>query len=221
MFIYLLFLNFFFISISGISGTVLIEESAHPYPNSASYYNVIEYPSAVGYEIQFHPDCSILSPDGLIFYKDSTYTSFWGSFWYAGDVRSKAWGSEPNYTLKIYASSFILHFASTSSYNDWGYLIYITPIMSEEELYVPSILEVDSPHDYFDNMDMYNTISIPGAIGYSIKFDERGNVISTDGLILYKDETHKSFWGSFWYAGDQFSGNFFFSSNSRTLFCTN
>ena len=64
----------------------------------------------------------------------------------------------------------------------------------------------ESPHPYLSNQNSYKTIAVEGAIGYTIKFDPNSNILSSDGLIFYKDATYKDFWGSFWYAGDYASG---------------
>ena len=150
-------------------------DSPHNYYDSMNMYNKFSIPGAVGYSIKFDKRGYVVSSDGLILYKDSSRTNFWGSFWYAGDPDSGAWGSSDDYSLTVYASEFYPHFYSTTSTNNWGFKMYITPIMSEEDL-LPTMVEVDSPHNYYDSMNMYNVFSIPGATSYVIKFDEINNV---------------------------------------------
>eukprot|EP01036_Dinobryon_divergens_P034180 gene34180-44160_t len=181
--------------------TMVEVDSPHNYYDVMNMYNVFSIPGAVGYSIKFDKRGYVVSSDGLILYKDSSYTNFWGSFWYAGDPDSGAWGSSDDYSLTVYASKFYPHFYSTSATNNWGFKMYITPIMSEEDL-LPTMVEVDSPHNYYDGMNMYNVFSIPGATSYMIKFDEINNVLSGDYLSFYTDASHKYNWGDAKYSGN-------------------
>jgi hypothetical protein len=137
-------------------------------------YNTISIPGAVGYRVKFDQNSNVISSDGLILYKDESHTFFWGSFGYAGNAASGAWGSTEDYELIIYDSSFVAHFYSTSSYESWGFKMYVTPILTFDGFTHP-VLEVDSPHNYNSNMNMKNIVFIPGAMGYKVVFDVKSS----------------------------------------------
>eukprot|EP01036_Dinobryon_divergens_P013660 gene13660-18429_t len=167
---------------------MLIVDSPHSYFSygDGNFYSTIHIPGAVAYSVRFDNRSSVnpidkyysssnVVYDYLNIFQDSTYNSYWGSPFYSGLAGSDAWSPEHN--LTIYASSFVLRFYANTQISPppWGFKMYITPLTTMPG---PMMLIVDSPHSYFSfgNGNFYSTISIPGAVAYSVRFDNRSSV---------------------------------------------
>lgn len=106
------------------------------------------------------------------FYKDDSHNSYWGEDKYSGGRGGSTKnfpGFESRPPLTIPAGRFVVHFHSDGSNTDWGYKITVTPKV--EPIDVPPLL-LESSHPYVDNMNTYDIIAVPGAVGYSVTFDE-------------------------------------------------
>jgi hypothetical protein len=187
---------------------VLIIGSPHNYWASIDVYTTICIPGATGYNIVFDDRSSTVSGDQdyMTIFQDATHTTYWGSPYYAGPPSSGAWPSNNN--LTIYSSSFVVRFHSDSSGGSYGYRMYVyalsTPVIPMQELLI-----VGSPHNYWNSLDFYTAISIPGAAAYIIRFDNKSSTLSgsdVDYLSIYHDKSLTNFWGSPYYAGPTSSG---------------
>lgn len=105
------------------SSRVIDMESVHPYRDCEDKYYIVEVPKAVRYTISFDTRSSTESIyDYLRFYKDDSYTDYWGEDKYSGrhgDQNFPGCGGRP--PLVIPASRFIVYFHSDEQTNDWGY----------------------------------------------------------------------------------------------------
>ena len=74
---------------------------------------------------------------------------------------------------------------------------------------VPSeVVVIESPHEYENNMDILQTIEIPGAVCYKVTFDERSiTEESNDYCRFYKAGSQSEVWG------DSYSGSLFPGKN--------
>eukprot|EP01034_Spumella_vulgaris_P033346 gene33346-41148_t len=195
---------------------VLELDSPHSYWSGLSFYTTVAIPGAYGYKVKFDSRTATETScyagcDYLNLYKDATYSAYWGSPYYAGLVGSGMWSTaDSDYSLIVYAPSFIVHFSSGGGDTAWGFKLYITPLMNET-LPLQEVLELDSPHSYWGQINYYTTVDIPGAYGYKVRFDQRSAIETScyagcDYLNLYKDATHSTYWGSPYYAGLSTSG---------------
>lgn len=185
---------------------LLVLDSPHNYWGSMNFYSTIAIPGAVGYYIRFDNRSATESsyPDYLNIFQDSSHSTYWGSPFYGGSAGSGAWPSD-NY-LTIFASSFVIHFASDSSGSAYGFKMLVTPI--GDGLLSQELLEIGSPHNYWGNMNFYTTVAIPNAVAYSVWFDRLSYTESgsPDYLSIYQDSTYSTFWGSPYYGGAAGSG---------------
>ena len=191
---------------SAVTATPIISETAHPYTSGSKVNTIITSPGAYGYYVQFdsqsETESSKYSYAYLNIYKDNNKNSFWGSPYYCGLANTDAWN--PKGKLIIYNSSFVINFLSYSSSGYYGYKMYITPIYTSP-LPQTTELQIDSAHNYLYNFEYTSTISVPNALGYSIRFDNRSATESSKYyfayLNLYKDSTESTYWGSPYYCG--------------------
>ncbi|CAM9282574.1 unnamed protein product, partial [Sphacelaria rigidula] len=99
-------------------------ESAHPYPNSADDFWEVHIPGAISVTVRFDPK-SKTEPDYdfVRFYKDDTRTQTWGLDKYHGGQAGSAsnWPGVDLPPLEIPAASFLVHFHSDGSNNDYGF----------------------------------------------------------------------------------------------------
>lgn len=64
------------------------------------------------------------------------------------------------------------------------------------------LLQIESEHPYRHNMNEYTTVSIPGAVSYSIKFHENTRTEPIyDYLKFFDDDTHTQYFGAGKYSG--------------------
>lgn len=103
-------------------------ESPHPYLPNTDTYETIRFPGANYLSIYFDSQTSTeTNQDYITLYKDDSYGSHWGTEQrFSGDQGKGGWpgigGSAP---LIIPADSFVLHFHSDGSRQDWGYKITV------------------------------------------------------------------------------------------------
>lgn len=63
-------------------------------------------------------------------------------------------------------------------------------------------LVLESEHPYKNNISEYTTVAVPGAVSYSITFDESTKTESVyDYIKIFHDDTHTVFWGCGKYCG--------------------
>ena len=186
---------------------LLVLDSPHNYWASINVYATIAIPNAIGYYVRFDSRSSTQSgsQDYLNIYQDSTHSTYWGSPYYGGYLNSGAWSSDHN--LTIFASSFVIHFASDSSGSSYGFKMYVYPVGSDQTLQ-QGLFEVGSPHNYWASMNFYTTVAVPNAVAYIIRFDELSSTESgyPDTLSIFKDSTYSTYWGSPYYGGLAGSG---------------
>ena len=112
---------------------VCIVESQHPYTQGQTF-TMISSPGAVAYHVRFDSQTSITKEepitgykDHLTFFRNTSYSTFWGSRFYSGSAENELWN--PDYNLTIYDSTFIIYFASFfGSSTDYGYKLYVYPL---------------------------------------------------------------------------------------------
>eukprot|EP01038_Epipyxis_sp_PR26KG_P011790 gene11790-15777_t len=177
-------------------------ESPHPYFSTYSYYRThIQVPSALGYILEFDNQSSIKMEDNLFISTVlSTGAAGVGNGYYSGNNQSNIWNP-----FTIYNSSFFIKLTvSSTSSSEWGFKINIIPIY---ELPYPldTPIIIDSPHPYYRNS--YKTqVNVPGAVAYSILFDERCSIsLSTFYIDYMTISTSTTIWGSPYYVGDNSS----------------
>jgi hypothetical protein len=129
------------INVRSSSSTVspIIIESAHNYQNNQSIYKEISVKDCLSYTITFDDKSSTERKyDYITFYKDSSYTSFWGDEKYHGGHNDSGEKHFPGVNgladLVIPADKFYFHFKSDNSNNYWGYKITVTPNMVPNNL---------------------------------------------------------------------------------------
>ena len=105
------------------SDVVKVFESKHPYADGTEHYEEVTFEGAKSIEIEFdrqtrtEPNC-----DFVRFYKDNRRVAYFGEDKYHGRDSNQHWpGLGGNPPLIIPANSFVLHFHSDGSNNDWGY----------------------------------------------------------------------------------------------------
>jgi hypothetical protein len=111
-------------------------ESNHPYLPAMDYYETVSFPGADYIMVYFDPrSATEADADWVTFYKDETYTTFWGP---PSDKRlsgpaSKGWpGSNGRAPLVIPADRFCFHFHSDASVEEWGYKIrFVAPVNND------------------------------------------------------------------------------------------
>ncbi|KAJ1421548.1 hypothetical protein B484DRAFT_121142 [Ochromonadaceae sp. CCMP2298] len=64
------------------------------------------------------------------------------------------------------------------------------------------MLQIESEHPYRHNTNEYTTVSVPGAVSYCIRFDERTRTKPIyDFVKFYESETHTDYFGCGKYSG--------------------
>ncbi len=106
-------------------------ESAHPYADNTNTYEEVSFAGASAVEIMCDPACSTESGcDYLRFFTDNSRQVFFGQSGYhggrGGGVKIYP-GVGATASLIIPAASFVLHFHSDGSNNDWGYKLCAAP----------------------------------------------------------------------------------------------
>jgi hypothetical protein len=153
----------------------IVVESAHPYADSTDSYTTISEEGAISYSITFDPQSSTESNyDFLRFYKDSSHNAYWGADKYCGGRG----GSSKNFPgmdgrppLVIPADSFVIHFKTDNSNNDWGYKMTITvEKIKEVDDSKPMLKMLNDKPIYIGQMPTYvhNISSSPNAVDGSI-----------------------------------------------------
>jgi len=114
-------------------GPMLVIESEHPYRHNTNEYTTVLIPGALSYSITFDENTKTeLIHDYLKFFDDDTHTEYFGCGKYSGGAlgSTRNWpGVEGRPALNIPASKFILHFKTNGSVNDWGFRMFIVPMM--------------------------------------------------------------------------------------------
>lgn len=112
-------------------GESRVYESDHPYKHNKHEYFTICIPEAVRYSIEFdNRTCTENIHDFLKFFKDESHTDVWGAGKYSGGTNQTARnypGTDGRPPLVIPATSFVVHFHSNGTINDWGYRFSVTP----------------------------------------------------------------------------------------------
>ena len=108
----------------GIEGAVVVE-TPHDYPNDMLEYWDVSIPDAhEGIEVRFDPKSRTEhNYDYVQIFKDKTHSAQWGKDKYTGGGTSSTFTTEP---LLIPAKSFVVHFRSDGSGNDWGFKLVAT-----------------------------------------------------------------------------------------------
>lgn len=110
--------------VSGVAMKPLVIESPHPYENNSNIFTPYRIRGAKKLTIIFDPQTRTESGcDYLKFFKDASHGEMWGEQYTGGkDNGNSNWpGMNGRPPLVIPADSFVLHFKSDSSVNDWGY----------------------------------------------------------------------------------------------------
>ncbi len=178
-----------------------IYESVHPYANNLDILQKVEIAGAIGYYMRFDIlSASAGSSDYVSLFKDESCTAMWGSPYFTGPGGTiSAWN--PLGTLTIYDSTFVIHFKTDPGFNEWGFKLYIEPIL-QGPIPTPAQLQIDSPHDYADVSELLIPVSLPNAIGYYVRFDSKSATTSCKHYVsLCKDETCTTMWGSPYFTG--------------------
>ena len=88
----------------------------------------------------------------------------------------------------------------------WSRVASFLPLLALISLYQCCLIHIcylllQSTHPYADNMDNYETVSIPGALSLTVSFDPLSSTeLNCDYIRFYKDSSHSEFWGesSYW-----------------------
>jgi hypothetical protein len=169
-------------------------ESPHPYLDNTDDYTVVQEEGALSYTITFDPRTRTESNyDFIRFYKDSSHTEYWGEDKYTGGRggSSMNWpGMEGRPPLIIPASSFVIHFKTDGSNNDWGYIMHISVEKPIKEVENEKLIEVlnDKPFylgqtpSYVDN-NKFSPRSIDGLLN-GLTIYPRSLTTEEVGLLL-------------------------------------
>lgn len=69
-------------------------------------------------------------------------------------------------------------------------------------------MDIESPHPYADNSDIYKPVEIPGALKLTITFDGNSRTENSyDYIRFYKDDRRESHWGESQYMGGRGGGS--------------
>lgn len=99
-----------------------IYESPHKYSPCSDLFDSVSFPGASFIEVTFDINTSTQDDDFLTFYKDDSFSEYWGAVRkYSGNDASRWPGCQGKPPLLIPADHFYLHFHSGPGLQDWGY----------------------------------------------------------------------------------------------------
>eukprot|EP00466_Bigelowiella_natans_P015194 jgi/Bigna1/85176/estExt_fgenesh1_pg.C_20373 len=100
-----------------------VVESSHPYKPLTDYYETVRFPGTPYISIYFDEKCATEEySDFVTIYKDESCTSFWGKERkFSGPAAGEWPGAGGRPPLVIPADSFVVHFHSDRSVEDWGF----------------------------------------------------------------------------------------------------
>ncbi|ETW06738.1 hypothetical protein H310_02903 [Aphanomyces invadans] len=175
--------------------TTHVYESLHPYRDGQDVYQTIVMSNAKLLKITFDPASRTEQGcDYVTFYKDESHSERWGNDTYSGRDGSENFpGFGGRSALEIPADSFVLHWHSDSSNNDWGYKFTVEAVYSDISSTSFTLDEL-SQRMYHLSEIMYeqpqHTKLLPRVVPLEATshLHKKYRAVDTDALLYLKDE---------------------------------
>ena len=168
---------------------ILTFESEHDYALNIdiSIPISIPFPDSEAVSIVFDPQTvTVADYDFVVFHKDETLTSHWGSPSYSGSYDN--WPSVHN-PLVIPSKDFVLRFKTGSSNKCWGYKFYVVPWQLHHPLRIWAGNDGDVI-EYSHSMDVTRNflVDMSGVAAVEIAFDDSCQLTQSSIEFVHADE---------------------------------